>query len=358
MVGFDHIAGLAVSALHNVRVNGTLGDIFDFSHELSGFIAEDLGENGTDHFAFGFRIGFSHQLQEEGVPGIDPGKVQVKIAVGAEDGFDFIPFIFPHQAVIHKDAVQLGSDRSGKQGGSYRRVHTAGQAQNDMVFADLLPQLPDGGLREGSHFPVAPAAAYIQDKMPQHLHALFRMGHFRMELGRVEFPVRVFHGSHRADRRMGSNGKAFRYGRDIISMAHPDPGRVSDICKQGGFLTVDGHDGMAVFTGGGCLDCAAQLVSHQLGSVTDAQHRNAGFEKVRRISRGLGIINTVGTTCQNNAPGTHGKKPVQAGRIGMDLAIHLAFADPAGDQLFILSAEIQYNNQISFHLSPSSVFHG
>ncbi len=191
--------------------------------------------------------------------------------------------------------------------------------------------------------------------MPQHLHALFRMGHFRMELGRVKFPVRVFHGSHRTDRCMGRNGKAFRDGRDIIGMAHPDAGGIADICKQSGILTVNGHDSMTVLTGGGCFDRTAQLIGHQLGSVADAQHRNAGFEKICRISRGLGVINTVGAPCQNNAFGTHGQQPVQAGGIGMNLAIYFAFPDPAGDQLFILSSEIQYNNQISFHLSSSLI---
>ena len=71
MVGFDDVAGLAVSALDHIRIDGALGKVTHFSLQLPGFIAEYAGKFLTDDLALGLGICLADQPLEETFLGID-----------------------------------------------------------------------------------------------------------------------------------------------------------------------------------------------------------------------------------------------------------------------------------------------
>ena len=61
------------------------------------------------------------------------------------------------------------------------------------------------------------------------------------------------------------------------------------------------------------------------------------------------VVDAVGAAGEDEADGVHGFQFFQGGRIGLDFTIYIALTDAAGDQLVILSAEIQYNDQFMLH---------
>ena len=54
------------------------------------------------------------------------------------------------------------------------------------------------------------------------------------------------------------------------------------------------------------------------------------------------LIDGVGAASEDEADGLHSAELLQRGRVGLDLAIDAALAHPAGDELVVLAAEIQY----------------
>ncbi len=98
--------------------------------------------------------------------------------------------------------------------------------------------------------------------------------------------------------------------------------------------------GAPVLTGAGSLHGAAQRVGHRLKSVADAQYRQPGAEQ-RRVNAGRPWLVHAG-----RAPGQHDRRGFTAQDLRSmclvpdHLGIHLGLADPAGDQLRILRAEV------------------
>ena len=64
---------------------------------------------------------------------------------------------------------------------------------------------------------------------------------------------------------------------------------------------------------------------------------------------GIIQVHRVGTAGENDADGVHGLQLGQGGRVRLYLAIHIAFTDPAGDELVILSAEVQNDDSLMGH---------
>jgi hypothetical protein len=85
------------------------------------------------------------------------------------------------------------------------------------------------------------------------------------------------------------------------------------------------------------LHLAAQLVRHGLHAITDAQHRNPQIEHgfgrlVGRVFVHAGMAARQDDALERCRP-WHTADPVIGHIAGMDFAIHMGFAHPAGDQL-------------------------
>ena len=189
---------------------------------------------------------------------------------------------------------------------------------------------------------------YLIDKVGKHLHALLGVHDLRMELNRIQLPVRIFHGRHRADGRMRRDPEIQRGAFNIVRVAHPADRLIRHIRKKRRG-SVNLHLRLSVFTDRSRLHAASKKMCHQLGAVTDPQNRHPKFKNIHPASGGVLIINTVRASRKNNAFGIHFPQPFQTDAAGMNLTINIAFPDPSCDQLIILTAKIKYNDHFLFH---------
>ena len=81
------------------------------------------------------------------------------------------------------------------------------------------------------------------------------------------------------------------------------------------------------------------------------RHLLAEFGQIYR--RRIGIANGEGATGKDNA--LRGGGDFGNVVVGMDFAINVQFADPAGDELGVLRTEIQNQNLLGGHASVSKV---
>ena len=142
--------------------------------------------------------------------------------------------------------------------------------------------------------------------------------------------------------------EAFRRLGNIIGMAHPAYRHRGNLLKQkGGLIYL--HLGLSILAdrSGGYL--SAQLVCHQLGAIADAQDRNTQIKNRLINVGGFLQIYAVGTAGKDDALGIHFFNGLQRHSIGVHFAVDIAFADTAGNQLIILTAEVQNNNHLSVH---------
>ena len=156
------------------------------------------------------------------------------------------------------------------------------------------------------------------------------MVHFRMELHAVEPTLLIGDGHVGAGVRVRHELEPIGHLSHVIAVAHPGDALGRQALEQLAGSLIK-RLGLAVLSGAvrlGSGDFAAQSVRHELTAVADAQDGHAQLEDG-------GVV--VGCFCVVDA------------RIGLDFTIYIALTDAAGDQLVILSAEIQYNDQFMLH---------
>ena len=96
---------------------------------------------------------------------------------------------------------------------------------------------------------------------------------------------------------------------------------------------------------------AAQLICHQLRPIAYSQHRNTEFKELPVICGRLRIIDTVWTAGQNDALGISRCESFQRSRVRENLAVHVALAHAASNQLLILSTKIENRNKFVHRVS-------
>ena len=166
-----------------------------------------------------------------------------------------------------------------------------------------------------------------------------------MELDAVEFLFLILHGSNGAFFRGGNDGKAFRGLFRIVLMAHPAHIVLFQTGEETGFI-VQHYSGLAVFPAAGMGHHTAQSLGHELVAVADAQDRDAHFENPFIHAGGIFRIDTVGTAGQDDGLGILGFDLVQGVIVRNDFAVHTAFTNSSGNQLAVLCAEVNYQDNL------------
>ena len=147
-------------------------------------------------------------------------------------------------------------------------------------------------LYKGIHAPGPRAATDTAHEIVQHLAALCRVEHLRVELDRINLTGCIFRRCHRAVRRVGNNPKARCGLTDIIKMTHP-----ADGCIGIGFVIYAGfsrglashgcahtckkrrgpiyeHLCFSIFTNRCLFYLSTKNMIHQLRTVAQTQNRN------------------------------------------------------------------------------------
>ena len=89
------------------------------------------------------------------------------------------------------------------------------------------------------------------------------------------------------------------------------------------------------------IDGSAHQLGHELQPVADAEDRHAQLEDLRIDHRRAGLLDAVGAAGEDDALGPEGADLLERHRAGMELAIDVQLADPAGDQLRVLRPEVE-----------------
>ena len=333
---FDHIR-IDGSLYQEVHRTDLLGLFFKYTNE---FFANDL--------TLLFRFCHSCQLVIKTLLCIDTNEVQIIRSIRSEYCFHLVPFIFTQKTVIHEYTGQLLAYRLGQQYSSNRRVYSTGKCTENFAVSHLFTHSLDRVFHKGSHLPVAGAPAYILNECTEHLHTLHRVHNFRMRLQSVQLAFFVFHGGYRADRCMCRHFKALRGFTDIVCVAHPANGLIRYILKQTVFA-VDIHFCSSIFADRRCFHLASQLVCHQLRTIADAQDRHSHFINFIGIPRRCFIVNAVWSAGEDDPLRILCLDLLKGQRVRLHFAVHVAFPDSSGDQLIILSAEVQHDYFFMIH---------
>ena len=351
MVALDGLARPLerADAFDHIRVDGALAEKLAV-FERAGLLGKDLDELPADDLALLFGVFDAFERAVEARLGVD--HVQVHAELRLEHLLDLAVFAIAEQPVVHEDAVQPVADGLVQEHGHDGRVHAAAEAENDLLAADLRLQLLDGFVDPRRKLPVAGAAADGKEKVVQNLVAVLRVNHFGVELERVQPARLVAHGGVRAGERAGGRLEARGQHLHLVAMAHPDV----ELGRQPGEEMTPGHNldaRVAVFAVGAGLHRAAERLRGELHAVADAQNRNAEVEQGGVAERGALFEDAVRSARENDA-GRHPRAQGVGGRVEADdLRVDVLLADPAGDELGVLRAEIQNGDPFVLHGNSS-----
>ncbi|CRF28712.1 Uncharacterised protein [Mycobacterium tuberculosis] len=183
----------------------------------------------------------------------------------------------------------------------------------------------------------------MEQEITNHFIAVNRVPYFRMELDGEHFFVRM---AHRCDRRMiGTriHHEPFRRLYNQIAVAHPDRLLLFKTAHQtAGIGKINLR--LAVFPFRSALHFALQLMSHHLHAVANAEDRHAELVNGRIYQRRLFPVHAGRTAREDDAFRLKLADFVNRGVIWQQLAVHAQIADPARDQLVILSSEVEHHN--------------
>ncbi len=184
--------------------------------------------------------------------------------------------------------------------------------------------------------------------------------HFRVEHGGVDAALLV-HGN-RARGVLGGRDdlEAFRQARDAVAMAHPHGIALADfphaVVKRAGL--VDGDLGAAEFGGVAAFHRTAELHGSSLLAIADGEDRHAGIERRLRGARRVLVQHRCRAAGKDNADRLDPFERLGRALERHDLGIHPLLANPAGDELSHLAAEVDDEDGVVGGVGRRNFCHG
>ena len=97
----------------------------------------------------------------------------------------------------------------------------------------------------------------------------------------------------------------------------------------------------SVLGNGSCGNLAVAHPCHKLTAVANSENGNADIKNILGVMRRLHIENGVRTACEDDALVASRFDRFKVGGVGEDLSVNVEITDSAGDELIVLSAEIE-----------------
>ena len=306
---------------------------------LPHFVFEDRDELAPDDLPLLLGIGDTPERFEEAPARVHHPERNVEAVL--ERLLDLGGLAFAQHAVVDEDALELRSDGLVQQQRDHGAVHAAGERADDALLSHPLADLLRRFLRERAHPEVEGDAALLEECLVE-LAATRSMRDLGMELDGVELPVWIGDGAERRARIFRDGAEALRRCGDLVAVGHPD---VEVLAHRHVPERPDGlghfDAGRAVLAVGGPIDGAAQQLGHELQAVADAEHRDAELEDPRVHHGRAGLLDARRPTGEHDALRREGADLGERHRAGVDLAVDVQLANPAGDELGVLGAEVQ-----------------
>ena len=180
----------------------------------------------------------------------------------------------------------------------------------------------------------------------------------RVELHAVEAAALIADAHGGTGGGAGGQPEALRHGGHVVPMAHPGHALLRQTPEQWAGGVEEGAR-LAVLPRGVVLrrgDAAAQRLRQQLAAVADAEDGQAERED-RRIDGGrAGRVNRARAAGEDDADGVEGADGRKRRIVRQHLAVNVALAHAAGDELVVLAAEIQDQDLLHARLLFPTVF--
>ena len=246
--------------------------------------------------------------------------------------------------MVDEHTCQPVADGALHQRRGHRGVHPAGQPADRPAVADLLAHLLDERVGDVGRRPFGADAGELVQEPAEHLLAVRGVQHLGVVLHAGQSARAVL---ERRDRRAGADGDHVEpLGRlgDRVAVAHPHRlrGRADRECS---FTASHFQLGAAVLAGAGVGDRAAECLCHRLEAVADAEHRHAEVEQRRVELRGAVGVHAGRAAGQHDGLRILGLDLLDGRGVRDDLGVHPRLADPPGDQLRILRAEVDHQHR-------------
>ena len=172
------------------------------------------------------------------------------------------------------------------------------------------------------------------------------MRHLRMELHAEERHLLVADGGERAVGCAGQRVEVLRQIADKVAVTGPDRGGGGNIGQQIAMI-VNGQLGPPEFPRFGRANLAPQELTGQLHPVADAQNRRFQLEQPLITPRRSGLGDAGRTARENDSLGLQGREPLDRRIRSGEQAKRPRLADPTRNQLRVLAAEVQNNDNLS-----------
>jgi hypothetical protein len=112
-------------------------------------------------------------------------------------------------------------------------------------------------------------------------------------------------------------------------------------------VTLDVEVGAAVLAPAGVGHLTPELEGDQLGAVADPEGGDAQRVDLGIEAGGVLDVDRLGAAGQDQGGGAAGLELGGGDRVGDDLAVDVGLTDPAGDELCVLSAEVDDQDRVS-----------
>ena len=243
------------------------------------------------------------------------------------------------QAVIDEEAGQLVADGLVHERRGHGGVHAAGQRADDLRIADLLADLLDLLVHDGTGGPRGCDARTLVEEVLQGVLAELGVAHLGVPLQAVEATLARLEGRDGGLGGGGGDGESLGRALDGVTVAHPHDLVVGGAAEQAG-VTDHGSLGVPVLAGARATHRATQSMGHGLEAVADAQDGHTGLEN-RGIDGGRTLLVHGGRAAgQDDGGGLLGEHVRHAHSVGDDLGVDVSLTYAARDQLGVLSAEV------------------
>ena len=250
------------------------------------------------------------------------------------------------EAAAHaQDAREARSDGSVEQGRGDGGIDPTREPADDAGVAYALAHLFDGFLGE---IPQPPRAAAPADRGQEIVEQRAADGSVRdlwMELQAIDRQLFVLHRSDGASGGAGQRDEVVRNPRHLVPVAHPDVKVVRHSGKQP-LRLLELAAGSAELAGGHIGDLAAKRVAGELHSVANSQDGNPQRENSRVAFGGSLFVNARRPTGEDEPLGGVLLHLLRRDVVPDDFAVDVVLPHAAGDELGVLSAEIEHQDAL------------